>query len=41
MDLFGKSGADLGRALRGALFPPHCLGCQELVSEPASVCGAC
>lgn len=41
MGFFDKSGGFLGRAVRDTLFPPHCFGCQNLVAEPGSVCGAC
>lgn len=41
MGFFDKSGRYLGRALRSALFPPHCFGCLQLLTVPGALCGVC
>jgi ComF family protein len=38
LDLTGKY---VGRALRDTLFPPHCFGCLQIVTEQGAVCGTC
>jgi ComF family protein len=41
MGFLDLSAKYLGRALRDTLFPPHCFGCLDRVTEQGSVCGAC
>ncbi len=41
MGFLDHSGKHVGKALRDALFPPHCFGCLQLVTEPGALCGTC